>query len=229
MPSLHSIVELDPARSRIERDSMTLAFRVTGGVQTASYRKLSPESGFLETARSLSGLGVLEEYRYYVRKEFRSTGDSESGLSPRLSKARLAPGSEAAHHGRSSSLRLDIADGIVDLQAALGEDRDGDGLASEDRPPSGTDEWLLNSPGDADFTGGAGAPWGAARPRPLYIRLTTVGQVRRPDRRYLAPPIDLLEDREYRESDLPADAAERRQRMHRRWTLRTTVGLRNLW
>jgi len=58
-------------------------------------------------------VGVLEEYRYYVRK-------SGNGESPKLSRARMQPGSNLAYENKVENATLDIADDIMDLQAVRG-------------------------------------------------------------------------------------------------------------
>jgi prepilin-type N-terminal cleavage/methylation domain-containing protein len=55
-------------------------------------------------------LGVLEEYAFYVRKD-------GTGNSPKLARARLAPGVGTAYKDDPSNLIMDIADNIMDLQA----------------------------------------------------------------------------------------------------------------
>lgn len=63
----------------------------------------------------------LEEYRYYVREV---AGDAITPQRPRLTRARFEPGTELPYLGDDSSLSLDLADGIFDLQVALGLDTD---------------------------------------------------------------------------------------------------------
>jgi len=60
---------------------------------------------------SAAYIGILEEYVFYVRK-----GDAAD--SPVLAKARMEPGSNLPYE--AGSARLDLADNIYDLQAALG-------------------------------------------------------------------------------------------------------------
>ena len=225
----YSVVELDPNTSSLTSRGATLGFRIEGGTHTSAYRRLGPDPALPGTLESIHAVGLLEEYRFYVRKKYQVPGDPESGLAPRLAKARLFPGTETAHAGRPSNLRLDIADGISDLQAAMGLDRDGDFVANEDVPPSTTDEWLFNAAGDGQAAGSGGTVVQAARPRPLTLRVTTLGRLARPDSRYLAAPLHWLEDREYGETTPPSGATERVARSHRRRIIRSTIGLRNLW
>lgn len=114
----------------------------------------------------------LEEYRYYVREV---AGDAITAQRPRLTRARFEPGTELPYLGQDVNFSLDLADGIFDLQIALGLDTDfkaggyevgvpgsfnddidwiGDDdtiyeanalVDGEDRTQ---DDWLYNDPGD---------------------------------------------------------------------------------
>ncbi|MXW03279.1 MAG: hypothetical protein F4X59_03365 [Holophagales bacterium] len=59
-------------------------------------------------------VGVLEEWRFYVRP-----GDLGSGRGSQLAKARFYPGTEIAWRRRNSSLSQPIADDIVDLDVTI--------------------------------------------------------------------------------------------------------------
>jgi type II secretory pathway pseudopilin PulG len=115
----------------------------------------------------------LEEYRYYVREV---VGDTITPLRPRLTRARFEPGTELPYLGDTSSFSLDLADGIFDLQVALGLDSDfregygGAGVApgsynddsnwtdeddmifeaprTDDDATRGEDDWLYNASTD---------------------------------------------------------------------------------
>jgi len=63
----------------------------------------------------------LEEYRYYVREV---AGDAVTAQRPRLTRARFEPGTELPYLGDATNYNLDLADGIFDLQIALGLDTD---------------------------------------------------------------------------------------------------------
>ncbi|MBZ0089156.1 MAG: hypothetical protein K8H90_02130, partial [Thermoanaerobaculia bacterium] len=115
----------------------------------------------------------LEEYRYYVREAERAVGPASIAIDqPRLSRARMTPGTETPHLNRSENLELDIADGVFDLQVAFGFDSDYPSTASSERGAFGddldnlgvddtifegdpgdggvraADDWLFNTPGD---------------------------------------------------------------------------------
>lgn len=63
----------------------------------------------------------LEEYRYFVREV---AGDAVTAQRPRLTRARFEPGTELPYLGAATNFNLDLADGIFDLQIALGLDTD---------------------------------------------------------------------------------------------------------
>lgn len=160
---------------------------------------------------------LLEEYRFYVREVFEVPGDANS-LRPRLTRARFEPGTERPFGDDTANFSLDLADGVFDLQVALGFDSDFpnggsatpgsfdddlDFLGEDDvifeaaRGSTGTapDDWLFNRPGDDpnDLT------WRQHRfqtrsaeedVRLYYARLTTIARTSRPDPVYQAPDFD---------------------------------------
>ncbi len=238
-PNLYAVVELtggafqldltDPTGRRAVQ--VTLNFAVTGGMRTADYARLSPEGRFPPQMTSAAFVGVLEEYRYYVSEQRAVAGDASSELVPRLSRARFYPGTETVHP-QIPSAREDIADNILDLQASLGVDNDGDGLVSEGTTAAqrAVDEWLFNDGGDQedDPNDPARWRWNGNNVVAAFLRINVLAQADRPDPTYLAPPIDAIEDRVYGEPEVPADEAGRRARMARRRLLQTVVELRNL-
>jgi prepilin-type N-terminal cleavage/methylation domain-containing protein len=58
-------------------------------------------------------IGILEEYAFYIRH-------GNGSNAPVLAKARLEPGSSLPYKAEAENARLDLADNIYDLQAALG-------------------------------------------------------------------------------------------------------------
>ncbi len=238
-PNLFAVVELtgggfqldvtDPTGRRAVQ--VTLNFAVTGGMRTADYARLSPEGRFPPQMTSAAFLGVLEEYRYYVSEQRAVPGDMSSELVPRLSRARFYPGTDVVHP-EIPSAREDIADNILDLQASLGVDNDGDGLVSEGATAAqrAVDEWLFNDDGDQeDDPNDPGRwRWNGNNVVAAFLRINVLARADRPDPDYVAPPIDAIEDRAYGEPEVPADEAGRRARMARRRLLQTVVELRNL-
>jgi hypothetical protein len=138
----------------------------------------------------------------------------------------MFPGSELVHLADPANGAMDIAENILDLQVALGIDLDLDGVVDE-REDDGTplppedDEWQGNHADDAADP----LAWSLA---PLhFIRLTTLGHTRGPDRQYVAPPITRLENHDYAEvaPRTPEEAATRR---FRRRQLTNVIDVRNL-
>ncbi len=154
----------------------------------------------------------LEEYRFYVRKDYEIPGDPASGLRPRLTEARFEPGTELPYLGDTANFKVDLADNIIDLQVALGIDTpyssacgsgcspgtgyfqyDDNAVGPDDElyeaPPTGDrahDDWLYNDTGDvpADTFYVSDA---ADLPAKLYfVRITTVARTARADPTYSA-------------------------------------------
>jgi hypothetical protein len=208
----------------------TLSFTTQGG-NTAAYLGLSPGGQFPAGLSTVSFVGVLEEYQYYVREERAIPGDPTSELVPRLSRARTYPGTTIAHLTDTNNLHSDMADNVLDLQVALGVDTaPRDGVVLEGDPtnpaPSSTDEWLFNHPADDPTE----AKWTNTLVDParlFYVRITTLARTDRPDTRFQAPLLGLLEDKDYGSAPFTQYNSQL-ERMFRRRTLRTTVDLRNL-
>lgn len=177
------------------------------------YLKLSPNGAFPDALRTVAMLGILEEYRYYVR---------DADPAPRLSRARFYPGTDTAYDDAPANLVADIADNILDLQVALGIDRVAPAESIEDTQ-GGDDDWLFNS-GDDDPDPNL---WNGNDLPLYYLRITTLARTDRIDLKYVSPAIDAIEDRVYDEPEVPAEA-ERLARSYRRRLLQTVVDLRNL-
>lgn len=241
-PDLYAVVELDPANSNADASPATVTFKVTGGTHTTAYRSLfeAPANGLTDPMRTISGVGVLEEYRFYLRQP------EQPGDPVRLSRAQMIPGTQtpwgADAAERAANLRVDIADDLVDLQIALGFDshlaggffnQDTNQVGNDDRvvetDDGQADDWLFNAPQD-DVTASPWSPaWTAATPRPelQFVRLTFLGRGERVERDHVAPALEAIEDRVYGESPTPADEANRVERLFRRALLTGTVEMRN--
>jgi hypothetical protein len=173
---------------------------------------------------------VLEEFRYYVREDYSIPGDDTSPLSPKLSRARMVPGTNLVHP-EEGSVAIDIADGVFDLQLAMGIDLDADGEIDQFDPDGAplvgdADEWLWNHEADdPDDAPGAG-DWNASTLR--LMRLTFLGQAGRPDREYIAPAIESIENRDYSELVVPTVGGDIAERRYRRRMLQSVLDLRNL-
>ena len=234
--AIYAVVELAPGSSYLEDEvngeeivtEVTLNFNISGAGtdRTDDYRALSSGGDFPDALRTVSFAGILEEYRFYIREAFRVPGDDASELAPRLSMARLYPGTEVPYLEDRDYLTMDIADQIVDLQVALGIDTEGDGVLEEDSPPSAADDWLFNSEDDNPADAGKWVTGGS--PSELYyVRVTTLARTDRRDRGFQAPLLDFIEDKSYQDGfaslfNLPE------QRMYRRRALQTIVDTRNL-
>lgn len=227
--SIYAIVEITPGscggRSCLVDQTVTVSFTVSGGTHTAEYLALSAGGAFPPGLTSVAYVGLLEEHRFYVREEFAIPGDDTSDPAPRLARARFFPGTEVAYATDPVNLRNDIADNVLDLQLALAIDADGDGAILEDG--TAADEWLFNAPDDLPGDERWNPPGG--NPPPLfYVRISTLARTDRRQAGYVAPAIDGVEDRDYTETDPPADEADRQARMYHRRLLETVVDLRNI-
>lgn len=225
-----AVVEIDKTASDITTDpqNIVIGFRVgtVGGPEVRdSYIELS--GGFPTTLRTVAHVALLEEYRYYVREERAVAGDATSALVPRLVKARFFPATELPH-ATDTEFGVEIADNVFDLQIALGVDTDGDGVIDEGPEP---DDWLYNSASDTNADGDPVDPaqWNPpVNPPPLaHVRLTTLARTDRGDLGYLAPPLGMIEDKDY--SEMPHNVFNAvSERRYRRRLLQTVVDLRNL-
>jgi type II secretory pathway pseudopilin PulG len=231
---IYSVVQLDPSTSTKTAAScagggVTLAFNCDPlDTLVAKYRALypAPAGGSLNSAlTNVAFVGLLEEYRFYVREDHAISGNSASTLTPVLSKARFYPGTDQVYADDTSNLKQDIADGIVDLQIAFGIDANGDGQLTEDPVNPNTDEWLNNAAGDTALTGGLKA-----------IRISTLARTNRQDHDFVAPDLLGLEDHAYSLTDIndPVNGYDAvnfkgsMARLYRRRVLQTVVNLRNL-
>lgn len=216
---------------------------VGGGGMTLIPDAAQPDLN-VELPTDISSLGLLEEYRFFVRVEREIVGDDSSRLKPVLSRARFIPGTNTMLD------IVDIADNVIDLQLALGVDTDelgsgpGYGVVFEDG--SDSDEVLFNSPDDylgldqsppyAEPPGGdppdGHQTWFNPELEYHFIRINTVVMSDRRDLDYQAPELTNIEDfnrgdsfslggENYSYNDLDA------RRFRRRW-LQTVVELRNL-
>jgi Tfp pilus assembly protein PilW len=220
---IFAVVELNTNTSTVAGGVATLNFNITGGTYTTDFLRLSRGGNFPTQLRSVAYVGLLEEYRFYVREEHVVDGDATTDLAPRLARARMIPGTAVAYHGEASNATVDIADNIRDLQVALGIDLNGDRVIAD--AGSATDEWLGNHANDMANP----ALWeGVAPNRPpnvYYIRVSTLAQTDRRDPEYAAPLLVALENRSY---GAGAEINNRVSRMFRRRAVQTVIDLRNL-
>ena len=236
---ISAVVEMAASNVDVPGTQVTVRFTINSGTHTTEYGELylsgNLGSPVLPSAlSSVATVGILEEYRIYVR-------DPDPDPVPSLAVARVYPNTDAVNTGLDpNAAALDIADGISELQIALGFDSDvgppqtdinGDGeidIVITETDSGEDDDWLFNAPGDDPNSSPWVPPWddtnpGAPRvPRLYYVRINTVAQIQTIDRHYAAPQVQRLEN-----SPLATinDDDERRFRRH---LLQTTIDLRNL-
>lgn len=190
-----------------ELTELTLTYRVGGSTTADDYRSLAEgcrtgAPGWVRRA------GLLEEYRFYLRRDDGSPG---LGSNHQLARARFYPGSDRVHRS-SPSGGVALVDHALDLQVSLAFDPDGDGSIIEGSGPGrSSDEWLFNAPGDRPEE----ETWSSGPPR--LVRMTLLMRAARASRGYLSPPLDRIEDRPYDEADSPTARLESRL-FQRRWT-----------
>lgn len=223
-----SIQTANDAEGDLKTVGVTVPF-TTNGTRFSNYRKLMRSGTFPPEMTAVAYMGILEEYRYYVRAAPRDTSDPNSEVVPRLSRARFFPGSDTVHPSNPSG-REDIADNVWDLQIALGVDRDNDGEAEEGATVKEmeNDEWLFNARGDQlDDPGTPGAwLWNGAN-NPLHsLRISVLVRSERRDIQYVSEAIDRIEDNEYNENADPDENALSNRRFRRR-LMQATVDFRN--
>ncbi len=218
----YAIVELDPAASTVAADqsSATLAFKVSGGTNTASYLQMSTGGAFPATLSTVAFVSILEEYRIFIQESTDQVDRFQNPV-PRLVRGRFFPNTNSLH--TASDSLADVADYIVDFQVALGIDLNDDGIVAD--LDSNADEYLFNATGD----NAGDAAWQTNPSPPLFhLRLTTLARTNNPDPGYRDRPITKLEDHVYNESEVPGSETARRERTYRRRSVTTTVDLRNL-
>jgi prepilin-type N-terminal cleavage/methylation domain-containing protein len=237
--SVYAIVEMQPGGSSVTQvggvtEFVTIAFRTQGG-NTAEYLALSPAGGYPVELTTVSYVGLLEELQFYVREVRAIPGDATSELIPRLSRAQVFPGTTVAYENDTDNLTGDLTENIIDLQVAIGIDTvpgigpadgvvtEGDGVSPA---PTNDDEWLFNHTGD-DPNDVKWVNTEAVPAKVFYLRINTLARTDRPDTRFQAPLLTLIEDKDFTSS--PFDVYNTRdERMYRRRNLQTTVDLRNL-
>jgi Tfp pilus assembly protein FimT len=225
--SIYAVVELNPGGSNTTapqtqcpgNNGILIAFFVTGGTYASQFQALSATGNNAGLPPAMTGagwLGILEEYRYYVRQDYVVPGDPTTEPVPHLSRARMYPGTEVPYLNQALNLQADVADNVLDLQVALGVDANRDGQIQENTPPDKNDEWLGNAAGDI-----------LTPASPLIeVRISTLAKTGTfVDSQYQAPLLTSIEDHVYKATDYPNT---HRGRNYRRRLLQTVVGLRNM-
>ncbi|MEO1368621.1 MAG: prepilin-type N-terminal cleavage/methylation domain-containing protein, partial [Acidobacteriota bacterium] len=151
----------------------------------------------LSVPQEVGSIGILEEFRFYVRAEWEIPGDKTSRLTPVLTRAEYVPGTEVLIE------RVDIVQNMLDLQVAIGIDTTAvlgnPGYATIDDTASADDEILFNHPGDqlsgaTPLAGVSPQEWFNPNLEYHYLRVTTVSQAARPTRDNWVPRIGPIED-----------------------------------
>jgi len=232
--TIYSVVELDPGNSvlgssqpacpasAVNPNGIVIAFKTIGDTNATAFLAL----GAVAPAQlnAVATLGILEEYRYYVRQD--ATLNRFNDPVMHLSRARMYPGTETPYYNDPTYLQVDVTDNVLDLQVALGVDTNGDGLITEGSgagsPPSQvptiSDEWIYNIVGDPSFPGPGLGPL-------REVRISTLVDTGNPDFKYWGPLLTNIEDHTYVATAFPNTFHGRTYR-HR--LLTTVVGLRNL-
>lgn len=195
----------------------------------------------VELPTRIGSIGLLEEYRFFVRVEKIWDGlTGQQRIAPVLSRARFLPGTNVEVE------TVDIADNVIDLQLALGVETDsfGDaGYGTITDAASGTDEVLFNASADSlsgnppyidppvgSIPGGHGV-WFNDELEYHFLRINTIVQAdRRSDKGFQSPLLSTIEDYNrgnYSLNDPDTFNSVDARRFRRRW-LQTTVELRNL-
>jgi prepilin-type N-terminal cleavage/methylation domain-containing protein len=238
--TIWAVVELNPSTSDVSNtNEYVIGFSIVGGSHTTDYLKFSSAGAGTYPAdlTNVAYVGLVEEYRFYVRRAFAVTGDNTSDLTPKLSRARVYPGTEAPWGGDAENWRADIADNIFDLQVALGLDSPAkdpaaagctDGTIASDEINCGiyeaadgeNDDWMYNGEKVTD-------PLSFANSDLHYVRLTTLARTDRRDKDYAAPALVRVENNKYDTPDTSVFNSDT-ERMYRRRILRTVIDMRNL-
>lgn len=149
----------------------------------------------IQLPAEIGALGLLEEYRFFVRQAREVPNLPASRLAPVLTRARYFPGTDVLHPEGA----LDLADNVIDLQVALAVDQaPADGQIVEIGQAAGDDEVLYNIAGDDDGLANVAASlWANPDARLSFLRLSTVTQGDRPDPGFPGAVIDVVEDHDY--------------------------------
>ena len=187
-----------------------------------------PEGQSVQLPRVAGSIGLLEEYRFYVRQEYEVSGDPATRLKPVLSRARFYPGTDDLHPDGS----IDVSDGILDLQIALGVDLPpNDGRVADGFDAAGLavtedeDEVLYNHEDDDD--GLLPLPgtrtWAVLDAQVVFARVTTVAQAPLADRDFAGREVGVFEDHDLSDSTFNNDDNVK----VRKRSLQTVMKLRN--
>ncbi len=123
--SIFAVVETDPAGAAITREGDNVT-GITLGFEAAEPAAALGGAGPAAALRGAAFVGVLEEYRFYIRATFSAPGDETSAPRSQLSVARFVPGTDKPWGDANTSLAVDLADNVGDLEVTIAGDGDGD-------------------------------------------------------------------------------------------------------
>ena len=202
-PAVWSVVVLKEEDCDITTDPITLGFDELPAGDPVRGRDVVDLG-------AVAFVGILEEYRFYLREGFKVAPNGTQDIAYGLSRARVFPGTDIPWRGfgdnsdpddTHASWRADIADNIVDLQVALAFDTTrGGGRFDDDEGNDGDDDRIYEAAdGDDDdwlFNGETfnAADW-LAGDQLYFIRLSTLARTdRRDPGGYTSPQVMKLED-----------------------------------
>jgi prepilin-type N-terminal cleavage/methylation domain-containing protein len=228
----YAVVEIDDESAYAKSGSVITQATVKFNCSASNrYSLLSKGGSFPRDMTTVAYVGVLEEYRYYIRDTRPLNAANVTALEPSLARARLYPGTTTPYANNVANLQEEIADAIFDLQVAMAVDSNGDSVITEgtDTASRRADEWLYNETGDnaavtATWNGTAAAP-----AKLYYLRLSTLARTARrdPQSKWQARALGKVEDKDYTQApfNLFNNDTERR---FRRQSLQTVIDLRSL-
>jgi type II secretory pathway pseudopilin PulG len=239
-PEIWTIVALDPQLTSLDaaRETIHLAFK---SLPVESPVRFSLPAGYpIAELGSVAFVGVVEEYRFYLRKGTKIAPNGTQDLAARLTRARVYPGTDRPWRGPgdNSSVTdanhpnwwIDIADNIIDLQVTLAFDAPrGGGRIRDDANNTGDDDRIFESAdGVADdwlFNDGQPVtPLDWANQTLYFIRLTTLARTDRRDPQYRSAGLERLEDHDLTTSRFNGPT----ERAFRYRALETLIDMRNL-
>jgi len=235
--AVFGVVQFDPNASGMDvsGDKFVLAFTLDTTLKYAKvYQTGSSDAKFpgdvLKQSR-VGSVGILEEYRYYVRTGAEPGFEGVADIAERLqlSRTRTYPGMEgedANYPAPDDPTHIDLADDVLDFQVAFGFDPNDTGAFPETDDGAGAldvDAWFGNNAGDAVPTL---EQWLDLR----VARLSIIARSRTQHRGHQAPQILRLEDHDYTGGDPtdPADVNSYESRLYLRFNLQSLVEMRNL-
>lgn len=209
-PEFWTLVVLDPQNSDPDAGSESVRLRFKSLPEDDPAYFDLPAFNPIEDLGAVAFVGILEEYRFYLRQGSRVSPNGGQDLDSSVSRARVFPGTDRPWRGldddmgvsdaNHSSWRQDIADDIYDLQVALAFDSPrGGGRIRDDLNGTGDDDRIFESEDgvEDDWLFNDGQPvtpldW--ANQTLYFIRLTTLARTEGRDPRYLSPELVELED-----------------------------------